>query len=667
MRIAIRSPLRAFLVLGGLAGGVSAVGRAQQGTVAGRVTDQASGQPLVGARVTIVGTSLVASSRAEGRYQIANVPAGQVTVRATLIGYAAASRTTTVVAGKTATADLMLVLSPYSLDEVVVTATGEQAKKQIGNVINTIRADTLVMTRPIDNMNDLINAKAPGVEVLAGNLTGAGARVRIRGTNSLSLNNEPLYIIDGIRMTSANNSSSIGIGGTNPSRVNDINPEEIESMEVVKGPSAAALYGTAASTGVIVIKTKRGTPGATRWNVYAEQGLIKDYNTYPTAYRGWLTHPSGIPDSSSQPTNGIECLLTQTVRAPTDPQFCRQDSVTTYNLFDDPQTSPNATGYRNQYGVQVQGGSDVTRYFVSGEWENEVSQLKMPPFAVDSVLAIRPISEVPFQQLRPNARRRVSVRANAEARLNPRMDLSVSSGFISSTQRLPQTDNNTTGLLSNALGGLGNKAGGKYGYRAFTPDEMLSETVTQDINRFIGSGTLNWRPTSWLAVRATRGVDFTHPLDTDLCRRNECTSFGTTKRGFKTDNRTNFFSYTGEANATATFQLSPVLSSRTSVGAQYLKDVFDRNGASGSDLPPGATTVGAGAIQRGSESTDITNTVGGYVEQLFGYKDRLFVTGARRGRSRGRPTPCASSRRRRPAWTTPTTRRSSTPPAATRA
>src|SRR3989475_6195570 len=107
----------------------------------------------------------------------------------------------------------------------------------------------------------------------------------------------------------------------------------------------------------------------------------------------------------------------------------------------------------------------------------------MPPFAVDSLLAIRPISEVPFEQLRPNARRRVSLRANAEARLNPRLDLSVSSGFISSTQRLPQTDNNTTGLLSNALGGLGNKAGGKYGYRAFTPDEMLSETVTQDINR----------------------------------------------------------------------------------------------------------------------------------------------------------------------------------------
>src|SRR3989441_12914670 len=617
-----RAPLAVVTVLS-LVAGTAAVAAAQQGTITGQVTDQSSGQPLVGARVTVVGTSLVTASRAEGRYVIPNVPPGQATVRATFIGYAAGSRSVTVAPDEAVTADVALVLTPYSLDEVVVTATGEQTKREVGNVINTIRADSLVATRPIANMNDLLSAKAPGVEVLAGNLTGARARVRIRGANSLSLNNEPLYIIDGVRMTSANNSSSIGIGGTNPSRVNDINPEEIESIEVVKGPSAAALYGTAASTGVIVIKTKRGTPGPTRWNVYAEQGLIKDYNAYPTAFRGWMTHPSGIPDSGSLATNGIQCFLTDVAAG-----RCSQDHVTAFNLFEGPQTSPNATGYRNQYGIQVQGGSDATRYFVSGEWENEVSQLKMPPFAVDTLLKIRPLLEVPFEQLQTNARRRVSLRANAEARLNPRMDLSLSSGFISSTQRLPQTDNNTTGLLSNALGGLGNKAGGRYGYRAVTPDEMLSETVTQAINRFIGSGTLTWRPTSWLAVRATGGIDYTHRLDTDLCRRNECVNFGTTKRGFKTDNRTNFFSYTADASATATFQVSPVLSSRTSAGAQFLKDVFDRNGASGQDLPPGATQVGAGAIQRVSEATDITKTVGGYVEPLFRYKERLFVTGA---------------------------------------
>src|SRR5882724_8308984 len=346
MRKVNRHSLCTLLALAGLTGG-SAVLAAQQGTVAGRVTDQASEQPLVGARITIVGTSLVTSSRVEGRYQIPNVPPGQVTVRASLIGYAAGSRSLTVGPGDTATADLMLVLSPYSLDELVVTATGEQTKKQIGNVINTIRADSLVLMRPIASMNDLINAKAPGVEVLAGNLTGAGSRVRIRGTNSLSLNNEPLYIIDGVRITSANNSSSIGIGGTNPSRINDINPEEIESIDVIKGPSAAALYGTAASTGVIIITTKKGRPGPARWNVYAEQGFITDQNTYPDAFRGWR---SSVTDTSasvnSRPTNGTQCILTQ-VAAGT----CAQDSVTSFNLFNDPQTTPNATGYRNQYGL----------------------------------------------------------------------------------------------------------------------------------------------------------------------------------------------------------------------------------------------------------------------------------------------------------------------------
>src|SRR5438046_5616166 len=252
----------------------------------------------------------------------------------------------------------------------------------------------------------------------------------------------------------------------------------------------------------------------------------------------------------------------------------------------------------------MQGGSDAARYFVSGEWENEVSQLKMLPFAVDSLLSIRPIAEVPFEQLRPNARRRVSLRANADARLNPRVDLSVSSGFVSSTQRLPQTDNNTTGLLSNGLGGPGNKDNGRYGYRSFTPNEFSSETVNQNINRFIGSGTANWRPANWLAFRATSGIDFTQRLDTDLCRREECVDFGTIKTGFKTDNRTNFFSYTGDASGTATFQLTPTLSSRTTLGMQYLKTVFDRNGAAAENLAPGFTTVDAGAIQRVSEVTD---------------------------------------------------------------
>src|SRR5438477_2203498 len=309
-----RDTVRFWLALGGLLG-LTAVAQAQQANVTGRVTDQASGHPLGGARVTIVGTSLVAQTTADGHYTLSRVPGGSCTVRASAVGYATASRTLTVAAGETATADLALGLSAYSLDAVVITSTGEQAKKEVGNSIASIRADSLVATRPITNMNDLLVAKVAGVQVLPSPLTGGGSRVRIRGTTSLSLSNEPVYILDGIRIESAVGSSSIGIGGTLPSRVNDISPEDIESIDVVRGPSASTLYGTDAANGVIVISTKRGKPGPAQWSLYTQGGVINDHNTWPTAYRGWRTLPT-----PSTPANGVQCILTQTARPLSDPQ-----------------------------------------------------------------------------------------------------------------------------------------------------------------------------------------------------------------------------------------------------------------------------------------------------------------------------------------------------------
>ena len=94
----------------------------------------------------------------------------------------------------------------------------------------------------------------------------------------------PIYIIDGVRMTSTGSNLAVGTGGTAPSRVNDINPEEIENIEIVKGPSAASLYGTDAANGVIVITTKRGRAGRTNWNTFVEHGQISDPNEYPTQY-----------------------------------------------------------------------------------------------------------------------------------------------------------------------------------------------------------------------------------------------------------------------------------------------------------------------------------------------------------------------------------------------
>lgn len=593
--------------------------QAQNGRITGRVTD-AGGKPLEGVRLTVTGTTLATGTDRSGQFTFVSVPQGTQEVRATMLGFGQQRKPVTVTADGTASLTFALSFGAVQLEGVVITVTGEQRKLELGNNISQIDVAKRTETAAVANMSDLLQSQAPGVQVLQSPLTGGGQRIRVRGTNSLSLNNEPIFVIDGIRMNSDNNSSSIGIGGTNPSRVSDLNPEEIESIEIVKGPSAATLYGTDAANGVIVVKTKRGRAGPARWTAYAEGGIIKDRNEYPIAYRGWRTGATAA--TTSTPTNTVQCFLFQVVTA-----ACVQDSVSRFNLFEDDDASPNATGRRQQYGLQVSGGSDAVRYFVSGEWEDELGQLKMPLFAVDSIRRRRGEDPLP-EQLRPNALKKTSLRANVNANPTPKLDIAVSTGFITSIQRLPQTDNNTTGLLSNAFGGPGNKTNGLFGYRAFTPDGFFSETVNQGINRFIGSGNANYRPRTWLNLRGTAGMDFTSRVDTDLCRRDQCTAFGTSLLGFKDDNRTEFFRYTADGSATGTFRPLTTVESRTTLGMQWVKAVFDRNGASGEDLPPGSTQVDAGAIKDVSEVRDESKTLGAYIEEQVTWRDHLFITGA---------------------------------------
>ncbi|HEY9384114.1 MAG TPA: SusC/RagA family TonB-linked outer membrane protein [Gemmatimonadales bacterium] len=627
----LRQPL---LLLGVLCAGAASA--AAQGIVSGRLTDQANGAPLVGARIVILGTSLTATSTSEGRYRITGVPAGAQQVRASQIGYASGTKSVTVPDQSAVTADFALVLTPYSLDEVVVTATGDQAKREVGNSVSTVDVADLVKTSSITNMNDLLVGKAPGVQVLPGSLTGAGARVRIRGASSLSLSNEPIYVVDGIRVTSAVNSAAISIGGTNPSRVNDLNPEDIESIDVVKGPSASTLYGTDAANGVIVIKTKRGRAGKPVWSASMEQGGVFDRNKYPLNYRAWT--------AGSAANNTTQCFLSG-VAAKT----CVQDSVSKFDAWKDPESSPLGTGHRQEYSLQVSGGTDALRYYISGDWEKEIGVLRMPQIFQQRILAARALQSVPSYQVNPNALRKMNVRANLNVNLNERMDLALSSGFVTSTQRLPQTDNNTTGLGSNLYGGSGfkhnivNPPGAattffrdNYGYQRYTPDEFFSDNVNQDINRTITSATYTYRPTSWLSTRAVIGMDFTSREDNELCIRDQCTYFASSatdpsvgsKAGFRTDARTTFFNYTGDINATATYKVMADVGGKTIVGGQYGKEKFTQGRADASNLTPGGRTVSSGSIPSVSEATTISATLGFFAEQSLSYKDRLYLTGA---------------------------------------
>ncbi len=600
-------------------------GRAQDGSVSGRVTAGSSGQPLATARVNVVGTAIATQTNSDGRYVLRGLVAGTVSIRASRIGYGEQTQQVAVSTAQAAAANFTLRPVAVSLSGVVVTATGEQHRIEMGNAIAHLDAKDIIKSSVVTNMADLLTARAPGVMVIPGTQTGAGVRVRIRGTSSLSLTNNPIYIVDGIRIEGGTGSSSISVGGTTPSRINDLNPEEIESIEIVRGPSAATLYGTDAANGVIVISTKRGIAGKPQWTYYTEQTAITDRNDYPTAFRGWRTGTTS--GTTSTALNTVQCFLSQVVAG-----TCKQDSVTSYNLVKDKESTPFGTGYRQQHGLQLRGGSDAARYFLHTEWQEENGRIKLPEFD-KSYIASRGIVLSP-EQSNPNHLGKTTTRANINVALPNNADIAISTGYISESLRLPRSDDSgTPGIAANIYGGPGfkynvNAAGDTlYGWREFLPRQIYQAVTQQTINRLISSINANWRPQDWLALRSNLGLDYIGRKDTQLCAFEECTSTGD-RMGFKTDNRSTFLVYSVDAGGTATRRISARFEAQTAIGVQYYQNVFNRNGAQGSQLSPGGITVQAGAVRTASEVNDESRTLGAYVEERLTINNRLFLTGA---------------------------------------
>ena len=260
---------------------------AQTGTVAGTVTDQGSSAPVPSAQVTIVGTTRGTLSNSQGHYEIAGLPTGPAQVRVTRIGYAAETRTVTVPTNSVATVDFVLAQTQVTLDQVIVTGTQvNERERQSGNTVAVISVDS-INKAAVNSFSELITAKAAGVNVTqSSGEIGTGARIRIRGSNSVSLPNDPLVVIDGIWVNSSENSISAGagVGGQTPSRLDDLNPDEIENIEVLKGPSASALYGSAGANGVLLVTTKKGLSGKAQWTAHADYGQAIQIATFPGNY-----------------------------------------------------------------------------------------------------------------------------------------------------------------------------------------------------------------------------------------------------------------------------------------------------------------------------------------------------------------------------------------------
>ena len=596
---------------------------AQAGSVSGLVKDSTTGLPIVQARIVVSGTTTGAMTGDDGRYTLRAVPAGSVVLEISRIGYAPRKVPATIAAGGApAVVNVSLSQATYSLEAVVTTATGTQRKVELANSTTQIAVAATVGALPISNLGGLLSGRAAGVQVVQTGATGTGARIRVRGQNSFSLSNDPIVMIDGVRATSATN-NGIGVGGSSPSRLDDLNPNEIETIEIVKGPSAATLYGTEAANGVIVIKTKRGRAGATRYSLSMEAGTISNSAKFPDLWSLW-------GKTTAAPTVSNICLLTAVAVG-----TCTVDSLSRGNVLNVPGLTPIGTGDRKQYSLQMSGGGEALQFFVSGQTETETGIYKMPDLEVTR-LGIRRGTTLPGTQLRPNTLARNSLRVNLSARLSPKMTVQTSSAYINSEGRLPQNEDNSNGMMVAALGGtwrgdlLDAQGDSLRGYRSFMMGDVLSQTTTQAINRFLNSINAQYAPTTWLALRASVGSDFALRNDAFLAKVGEGPNAGTTRTGNVTSVRADLNQQSVDLGGTGTFQLLPWLSSKTSVGMQYLRNALGNTTGTGIGLPPGGTTVSAAATRSSTQSLSEKRTLGYYVEQQLAFQDKLFITGGMR-------------------------------------
>ncbi len=582
---------------------VPAVSAAQvTSAITGRVTDRATGQPIAAVQVQVVGAARGAVTGDDGRYRIAGLAAGAYQVRALRIGYGAETAAATVTAGTPAVADFTLAVTAVQLDQVVVTATGQQIRRrEVGNVVASITPSTEQLAAS-GNVTDVLNSRTPSVYVQqSAGTTGTGSRIRIRGANSLSLTNEPLLIVDGIRansdvgnrgVTGNGVGTNVGTGGQVVSRLNDINPEDIESIEVIKGPAGVALYGTAAANGVIQVTTKRGRAGATKWNAYGEGGTLRQTVDLPSNYANVGTFTTG-----ANAGRATQCTNDAFTRA-----TCAQGTLRALSPSVAQPIFRN--GARSAAGITASGGADRATYYVGGDWQQEKGvQLS-------------------------NTDARYNLRANLTGQLAPNWTVRVNSSYLKDRLALPVGDNSTLGILPVTLLGRAFASDTLSGgfFNNFTPAQLQNLSVQQNIDRFISSATSNFSATSWLSFSGVAGLDYIGQTTQQTILPNRV-NFGDLGQGSANSNPQNIYNWTAQGNANLDFTLLPGLTSQTQLGSQYTRELFRGTNAFGAQLAPGTNSLsGASARFAVSAFNQDNRLIGFFGNQRFGWRDRLFVT-----------------------------------------
>lgn len=540
---------------------------AQQGGVAGMVVAE-NGQPVAGARVEVQGEAARSTvSDAAGRFRVAGLSGTSAVLTVRRIGFQALTDTVRVGAS-----DLRFVLTEQAtvLSEIVVTGTaGGQTRRELGSTVASVRLADQVGAVAAVSVAEQLNARAPGVNIKAASgLAGADVRIQLRGRTSLTLRTQPIVMVDGVR--------TAGV-----STLNDVDPFQLENVELAMGPAAGTLYGTDASSGVLQLRTKRGRPGPARVGVYTRAG-VSYFNDYVK-------------------------------RIPLNHYF---DSAGTVQDFSLPQQEKDRgtllykTGLNLGYAMDVGGGSDAFQYF-------------------GAINASRDGGVVPRDLYR-----KYGGRLNVTITPNPTWDANAQIGFGLIRTQMPYGFYTTNAVLSNPSQRNAPSRGFLFG----VPNDIASE-VTQnsnDIDHLTAGAEIRHRPFSWLSHRLRGGVDISNAKATTLTKRMTPAAavFYTpaAAAGSMSFTMTDVMSTTLDYSATAIRRLSDEVQITASTGAQYYRSLLQTLNANGRTFPaPSVTTLAGAATTFGTNNYTENITAGVFGQAQVGWRDRLYVTAALRG------------------------------------
>jgi TonB-dependent SusC/RagA subfamily outer membrane receptor len=560
---------------------------AQDGTVTGQVTAATTGQPINGAQITIMDTQLGVLANASGRFLINNVPAGTHTVQVVYVGYGTATEEVTVTSGGTASVNFALEVSAVAMDELIVTGTaGAVERRKLGTSAASLNVTDVAEVTPLSDFSQTLEGRIPGVRSIGtvGGV-GAGRELRIRGTDSFSLGQRPVIYIDGVRVDSRQQEWGSGAGGAwfgttccafsggaGEDRLSDLSPDEIERVEVLKGPAASTLYGSEASGGVIQIFTKRGRSNSpANFALTVNTGFNRHRENFPTSLRSNFQGPDG-----------------------------------TYAW--DPNETLIENGLINSYDLTVDGGGEEITYFVSGGFSFEEGSIK------------------------PNDQKKANLRVNLNWTAGENLTVGVTSGYVRNKIYSLQSGNNWLGIYTNALltNPLNATAEEPYGGGLdVNVEDAQAISTYSDTDRWTGSITLNYTPLPNFTHRATVGLDAVNDQKTrTMPFGRNYTYIG--RQGERNIGYRNARKFTADyiGNLDYTLPLLDGLSGTLAFGSQGYWDITSYSMATGRGFAgEGVTTVSGAALNIGAESFLEELNIGAFVQNRFDF-DNLFITTA---------------------------------------